>query len=165
MRSKYGSLVEQWMVSEHAARQSVRGEAARRWGSVTPTAIAGVSVNRVSFMTTDRFCTACLTVARAGAAGALNACEYTTNPRLDRYLQSNSKQSKTYKALYQSVNTYRHTRTFVTLSMTVIFTMVINHGSIPHNLFSWLHVPNPTSGPHTHTSGHNTPVLFSWAML
>lgn len=33
--------------------------------------------------------------------------EYITNtiPRLDRYLQSNSKQPKTYKALYQSVNT------------------------------------------------------------
>lgn len=62
--------------------------------------------------------------------------EYTTNPRLDRYLQSNSKQPKTYKALYQSVNTNCHTRTFVTESMTVIFTMVIMYWSIPHNLFS-----------------------------
>lgn len=53
----------------------------------------------------------------------------------------------------------------VTLSMTVIFTMAIKYWSIPHNLFSWLHVPNPTSGPHTHTCGHNTPVLFSWALL
>lgn len=34
-------------------------------------AIAGASVNRVSSMSADRFCTACLTVARAGAAGAL----------------------------------------------------------------------------------------------
>lgn len=153
----------------------------------TPMTLKGVSVvNRVSSLSDeaapgggrDRFCTSPLTMAGKPKPWGVPATTLFLNDQVHTWSPSTpltrastviynptAKQPKTYKALYQCVKTNCHTRTFITLSMTVIFTMVIKYWSIPHNLFSWLRVPNPTSGPHTHTCGHNTPVLYSWAFL
>lgn len=105
------TLMIEWLLSRHASRIF-------RWQMiavfVTPMALIGVSVvNRVSTMSDDATLERGRSILHRTVTPATSArdplprtgthllYEYTTNPRLDRYLQSNSKQPKTYKALYQ----------------------------------------------------------------